>query len=282
MAAVIDMLMPAASNGYAAAAASILVPYVAAFADADMTINPRPWDQAPGPEAPDATLALFAWGYHVDVTTWLAMLDRWPARAPLLNPPGLLRWNTRKTYLADLQSAGIKIVPSLFGDADQAAIDGAFDHFGVEELLVKPQISPVRYRTNRVRRGDLVDGLVNAIIQPFLPSVGFVGELSLFWIGGRFSHAARKVAAAGEFRVQPQFGGVFSALAPSDEAMGMGEAAIAALPAAPLYARVDLLTLADGTLALIELEAIEPDLYPDIAPEVPARLAQAVARALRQ
>ena len=39
---------------------------------------------------------------------------------------------------------------------------------------------------------------------------------------------------------------------------------------------MDLLRIADGSLALMELEAIEPDLYPDMAPEVPARLAEAV------
>ncbi|MEO9129654.1 MAG: hypothetical protein ABI240_00445 [Sphingomonas sp.] len=37
---------------------------------------------------------------------------------------------------------------------------------------------------------------------------------------------------------------------------------------------------ADGSLAVMELEAIEPDLYPDMAPEVPARLAQAVRQLL--
>ena len=40
----------------------------------------------------------------------------------------------------------------------------------------------------------------------------------------------------------------------------MFDATLAALPQAPLYARIDLLRRADGQLALIEVEAIEPDL----------------------
>lgn len=280
MPAIIDMLMPAAGDAYAAMALEELTPYIPAFADAGLTINPRPWTQRPG--TADATLALFAWGYHTHVAAWEAMLDAWPADALLLNPPALLRWNTRKTYLAELEAAGIAIVPSLFCDADEASVAAAFDHFGVDTLVVKPQISAGSYQTSRIERGMAVQPLAAAIIQPFIASVGDVGELSLFWIGGRFSHAARKVAAAGEFRVQPQFGGTFSPLTPSDAAMSLAAHVIAALPAAPLYARVDLLQLADGSLALIELEAIEPDLYPDIAPDVPARLAAAIVRLLDQ
>lgn len=279
MPAIIDILMPAEGDAYADMALETLAPYLPAFADAGLTINPRPWTLGPG--TADATLALFAWGYHTNVAAWLAMLDAWPPRSLLLNPPALLRWNTCKTYLAELEAAGITIVPSLFGDADQASVTAAFDHFGVDTLVVKPQISAGSYQTTRIERGMVVHPLPAAIIQPFIASVGNVGELSLFWINGSFSHAARKVAAAGEFRVQPQFGGTFSPLRPSDAAMSLGEQVMAALPAAPLYARVDLLQLADGSLALIELEAIEPDLYPEIAPDVPAKLAGAVVAALR-
>ncbi len=282
MPVIIDMLMPASGDAYADIAAATLAPYHQPFADAGLVIRPRPWnlgcDLSPGGGA--ATLALFAWGYHTRVDQWLAMLQSWPAGALLLNRPDLLAWNTRKTYLAELAAKGIPIVPSLFCDADSTTIDAAFDHFGVEMLVVKPQISAGSYQTVRISRGMAVNFLPDAIIQPFVASVGDEGELSIFFIGGSFSHAARKVAKAGEFRVQPQFGGVFTPLVPSPEALAVATQAVDALPVAPLYARVDLLHLADGTLALIELEAIEPDLYPDIDPAVPARLAAAVLAAI--
>lgn len=288
---IIDVLMPASGDAYAEAAAAELAPYHQPFADAGLVIRPRPWDLAgdfagdlwPGDAA--ATLALFAWGYHTQVDRWLAMLRDWPAGSRLLNPPDLLLWNTRKTYLAELAAKGIAIVPSLFCDADSAAITAAFDHFGAQLLVIKPQISAGSYQTQRISRELTPDFLppeflANAIIQPFVASVGDEGELSIFFIGGTFSHAARKVAQQGEFRVQPQFGGVFTPLVPGVEIMTVAQAVIAALPTAPLYARVDLLRLADGSLALIELEAIEPDLYPGIDPAVPARLAAAVVAAI--
>ena len=283
---IIDVLMPASGDAYAEAAAAELAPYHQPFADAGLVIRPRAWDVTgdlagalwPGDAA--ATLALFAWGYHTQVDRWLAMLRNWPAGSPLLNPPDLMLWNTRKTYLAELAAKGIAIVPSLFCDADSATIKAAFDHFGVQFLVIKPQISAGSYQTQRISRDMTPDFLANAIIQPFVASVGEEGELSIFFIGGTFSHAARKVAQQGEFRVQPQFGGVFTPLVPGTEIMAVAQAVIAALPTAPLYARVDLLRLADGSLALIELEAIEPDLYPGIDPAVPARLAAAVVAAI--
>lgn len=280
---IIDVLMPASGDGYADAAAEELAPYHQPFADAGLVIRPVPWDRALelGPELGAApTLALFAWGYHTRVDQWLALLAGWPAGCLLLNPPRLLLWNTRKTYLRELAANGIAIVPSLFGDADSATISAAFDHFGVETLVVKPQISAGSHQTMRISRETLVDFMADAIFQPFVPSVGDEGELSIFFIGGHYSHAARKVARPGEFRVQPQFGGVFTPLEPAPAVLAVATRAVAALPLKPLYARVDLVRLGDGTLALMELEAIEPDLYPDIDPAVPARLAAAVKAAI--
>ncbi len=274
----IDVLMPARGDGYAPEAAAVLASYGDAFADCGLALAPRPWTDGPGEGA--ASLALFAWGYHTDAGRWLAMLEAWPADRPLLNPPAMLRWNTRKTYLAELADAGVPIVPSLFGDATPASVAAAFDEFGVDALVVKPQISAGSHLTMRISRGQSIEPLADAIIQPFLRSVGREGELSLFFIGGQFSHAVRKVAGADDFRVQPQFGGQVTAIEPSEEATAIARRAISAMPAASIYARVDLLGLADGSLALIELEAIEPDLFPDYAGGVRERLAAAVAAAI--
>ena len=45
---------------------------------------------------------------------------------------------------------------------------------------------------------------------------------------------------------------------------------------APLYARVDVICASDGSPVLLELEAIEPSLYFDEAPDVAERLADAI------
>lgn len=278
MALTIDLLMPAAGSEYGAAAETILGDYRAAFAERGMTLRPRPWDFGPGDG--DATLALFAWGYHLDVLRWEAMLAAWPAHKPLFNAPALLASNTRKTYLAELEAGGIPIVPSWFGRADAASVAAAFDHFGADELVIKPQVSGGSYRTVRVGRSDPVRPLDDAIIQPFVPAVSGEGELSFLYIAGEFTHAVRKVAAEGDFRIQPQFGGIFSRFDPDADQRGLADRVVAALPEPALYTRVDLLRLTDGSLALMELEVIEPDLYPHLEPELPGRLADALINAL--
>lgn len=277
----IDVLMPAADSDYQPEAAAMLDDYRPAFAARGLTLAPRAWTDGPG-EGAAAALALFAWGYHLAVAQWDAVLDRWPATVPLFNPPALMRWNTRKTYLAALAERGVPVVPSWFGDADTASVAAAFDRFATDTLVVKPQVSGGSYRTCRIGRDDPVEPLAEAIVQPFLSAVGDEGELSLLVIGGAFSHAVRKVARAGDFRIQPQFGGQLTRADPDAQARSAAASALAALPAAPLYARVDLIRLPEGGLALMELEAIEPDLYPNLGDDVPGKLADAVLGALGQ
>ncbi|KQS01772.1 hypothetical protein ASG11_13110 [Sphingomonas sp. Leaf357] len=273
----VDVLMPAEGDGYAEGAARGLDAYRAAFASHGIALNARPWTAGPGNA--DATLALFAWGYHFDVARWRTMLADWPVDRPLFNAPALLAWNTRKTYLAELERAGVAIVPSLFGRADADSVAAAFARFGGEELVIKPQVSAGSDRTVRVKRGTPIVPMDDAILQPFLDAIGGEGELSFLFVGGTFSHAVRKVALSGEFRIQPQFGGVFTRFDP-DADIALAEQVIAALPVTPLYARVDLIRLADGTLALMEIEAIEPDLYPHLEPALPDRLAEAIRQRL--
>src|SRR3546814_2436579 len=45
------------------------------------------------------------------------------------------------------------------------------------------------------------------LVQPLMPGIFTEGEFSLFFFGGRFSHAIVKRPASGDFRVQEQFGG---------------------------------------------------------------------------
>ena len=69
---------------------------------------------------------------------------------------------------------------------------------------------------------------------------------------------------------------MFSRFDPEPEQLTLVERVLEQLPDSTLYARVDLIHLPDGRLGLMELEAIEPDLYVAKEPETPARLAEAL------
>lgn len=252
----IDILVPPPGGAYRDMVAERFATYRELLAQGGWAAAPRPWSEGPG-DAP--TLALLAWGYHNDLPRWEALISGWPAEVPLLNAPALLAWNTRKTYLTELDAAGVPVVPTIFGPSSTAAT--AFERFGVDELVVKPQVSAGSDRTARVRPGETPPDIADAMIQPFLPSINDEGEYSIFYFGGALSHAIRKVAAAEDFRVQPQFGATIGQWTPDAEALAVADAANRAVPAGALYARVDLVRRHDGRLALIEYEAIEPDLY---------------------
>ena len=81
---------------------------------------------------------------------------------------------------------------------------------------------------------------------------------------------AQKLPAAGEIRVHEAYGGTTVAAALSEESAELARRTVEAAGAilgSPLdYARVDQMRLADGTLAVSELEVTEPGLYLDVIP----------------
>lgn len=100
------------------------------------------------------------------------------------------------------------------------------------------------------------------MVQPFMPKIQEEGEYSFIFIYGSFSHALLKQAKAGDYRIQSTYGGVETAITPSDDDLADAAAILDILREIPLYARVDMLRGDDGRLLLMELELIEPYLYP--------------------
>lgn len=244
----------------------------------------RPWTAPDALDGVDAASPLMVWAYHLDAEMWLERLDVWEASSvPMANAPAVVRWNTDKSYLAQLAEAGAPVVPTLAVDAvTPEALAEAADRFG-PSLVAKPRISAGAHRTARIEDGvaqaDLPQG--PALIQPFLPAVAEEGELSLLFFGGQFSHAVTKVARPGDFRVQPQYGSTLTRVAPPDEALAAARMVLEAAPGDLAYARVDLIRIEDGGLALMELELIEPDLYLRHAPDRTQAFAKALLEAVR-
>ena len=243
-------------------------------------VEARPWNDAGDVAAFDVVLPLVAWGYQFDVAGWHGVLDRLERDAKaVLNPVPVLRWNSDKRYLEELAGKGIATVPTLFVEAlDEPALAEARSAFG-PELVVKPPVSAAAYGTHRLGVSDPVPADVSGrqmMIQPFLKSVMAEGEYSLIYFNGVFSHSIVKRAKSGDYRVQPHLGGSEVPCDPPVGSRKLSEAALSAAPEKPAYARVDLIRLDDGELAVIELELIEPSLWLDHAPDKGASFAAAV------
>jgi glutathione synthase/RimK-type ligase-like ATP-grasp enzyme len=251
---------------------------------AGRTLEAVSWDDAIADWSRyEAVIIGTAWDYTARLNEFLAALDKISALTRVLNPPATIAWNARKTYLQDLAAQNCPTIPTLWLEApDEALVRAAFATLGTDELVIKPQVGAGAWRQVKFGREDAwpeADTLPigPTMVQPFLKNVAREGEYSLLFFNRVFSHAVLKQAAKGDYRIQSSYGGFDVPFVPTAADIAQGVAVLAAVPGDLLYARVDMVRGDDGALKLIELEVIEPYLYPVHAPE----MGHAFARAYR-
>lgn len=260
-----------------------------AFAAEGLQLAPIVWACEPIKAADySAVLALNAWDYQDRAEAFLSTLDGLEAAgATVFNPPALVRWNIRKTYLRDLEARGVAIVPTLWPEQPTGAdVEAAFKTFGCDDVVVKRQIGGGARGQTRHKRGEALPAgpLLDrpGMIQPFLSAIAEEGEYSFLFVDNQFSHALVKRPAPGDYRIQEYYGGRSMAVEPEAADLATARAVLAALDAPPLYARVDMVRGAGGKLALMELEVIEPYLFPAQGPDGGRKLAATFAGALKK
>lgn len=239
----------------------------------------------------DAVLIRTIWDYfkhHADFLQWLDRLDR--LGVPTINDSALLRWNSDKRYLLELAARGVQIVPTRL--ATRAELAGVLALRRAQQVVVKPTVSGGAWHTLRGVVGDAAfDAAVEHLpqqpdymVQPFVPQIVSSGEWSLLYFGGQFSHAVIKRPAAGDFRVQGDFGGSVEPAQPDAETLAAASRALAAVVAIgqrePAYVRVDGV-ICDGLFLVMELEMIEPFLFLSTCAEASGSLARTLVDRLR-
>ena len=222
------------------------------------------------------------WDYERRRAEFLA----WARSLPwMLNSAAVFSWNTDKAYLTQLADAGVPVVPTVVVEREEELLP-AVSGFGAS--VVKPSVGAGG-------RGVVVlDGTSDAepdfgsgpwVVQPVVESVRTEGETSVFVIDGQVVSQAQKRPAPGELRVHEQYGGTTVAVPVTDEAADVARRAVTAAEAVLGerldYARVDQMRLADGTLAVSELEVTEPGLYLEVLPDNAAVFADLVLDRLR-
>jgi len=232
----------------------------------------------------DHALLGTSWNYQDKSDAFLQKLELLSGSGIAVhNPPELVRWNIAKTYLKELAANGAPTIPTLWHSrVDAARAHAAMDALGCDTLVVKRQIGAGAIGQQLLRRGEIAaDWSFDqpAMLQPFLPSIAHEGEFSFILIDDALSHALTKHAKPGDYRVQSMYGGFERVHQPDRAEREAAMAVIAALPfPPPLYSRVDMVRLEDGALAVMEVELIEPYLYPQQGPALGERLARALAR----
>ena len=275
-------------------------PLLAALNALGIRALPAVWDDADVDwSAFNGVVIRSCWDYHLRPDEFFRWVDRVTSLdVPVWNPPATLRWNSRKTYLHDLATGGVRIVPTLWLERDgprakTASLATILRDAGWHHAVVKPIVSSSAHETWRVsldtartdaeREDTRLRALIakqGAMVQPFVREIEAEGELSILFLGGVFSHAVVKRAARGDFRVQREFGGTHQSMTlPTAPILRQAEYALGLAPGASLYARVDGVVIRDE-LVVTELELLEPSLFLDADPGAPERFAQAIAAAL--
>lgn len=253
------------------------------------TVTDIDW-RAPLTELAGFDLAILGtpWDYTEAKDEFLDRLgDLEAAGVTVCNPLEVVRWNADKLYLKELATRGAVTIPTLWPErAGREDILAAFDHFGTDRVVVKRRVGAGAIGQDSFSRDNPppADWSLDqaAMIQPFLLAIQREGELSFIFVDGVLSHTLLKQATGGDYRIQSLYGGVETPLDPAPADRAAAEAIMASLPFAqpPLYARIDMVRLEDGRLAVIEAELIEPYLYPEQGPELGLLLANGMARRL--
>jgi len=235
-------------------------------------------------EGVDFLLLGTAWNYQDEAQAFVAKLEALTARdITVCNPPEVVRWNLEKTYLHELEQTGAPTIATRWLDrVTRADALDAMDAFETDRLVVKRQVGAGALGQELLERNAVPDDWLfdrPAMLQPFLPAIAEEGELSFVFVDGALSHSLRKRPAAGDYRIQSLYGGYETPHSPTPNERDAARAVLDALPfEPPLYARIDMLKGPQGALNVMEVELIEPYLYPEQGPELGEHLARAIAR----
>lgn len=267
-------------------------PLLAALQDRGISAEPVVWhDETVDLAEFDLLVIRSPWDYPDRPSEFHDWLDRAQAATRVVNDPATMRWNLNKTYLADLEHAGIRVVPTVYATTVDAARAALTTH---ERVVVKPTVSAGARDTGLFEASDpralaLAERIIaaggTAMIQPEVPELTAGREKALYAIDGIFTHAIAKGAlleTGGGF-----LGGVYiehPELVPSTDAeRAFADDVIRAVREAtgaetPLYARIDTVASEEYGLCVLEVELVEPALNLHVAPEVAAIVADAIVR----
>lgn len=226
------------------------------------------------------------WDYHEHYQEFLEWVGQVSVHTSLINPEELIVWNSRKTYLKDLQEKGIPIVPTVFVEQNnKKSLREILAQEGWDKAVIKPAVGlstsgvitvSVTDAENLEQGEEHLRHLTTsdtALVQPYMKAVSEYGERALIFLDGVYSHAIKKapfqkMAVAGK-------AGETKASA-SDAELAAANKILSVLDQTPLYSRIDLIPDENGTPLLMELELVEPSLFLRFSPEAADKFAEII------
>jgi glutathione synthase/RimK-type ligase-like ATP-grasp enzyme len=230
----------------------------------------------------DAAVIRSAWDYVPVRDEFLQFAKDIETRTKLFNSFDVMRWNTDKKYLSNLEIKGVPIIPTKFASNIDEALPAISWAFGIAEAIaIKPTVGAgarlAGKATTEAEAIEFVKRILEAkriaIIQPYISSVDDEGEKAIIVINGEISHVAKKVPAltkgghgdaAGQLEITSEIRDIVKTI--SNAVSEWDDL---------LFARVDVVRMGEK-LVLMELELTEPWLFMQFRPEAGVNLFKAL------
>jgi glutathione synthase/RimK-type ligase-like ATP-grasp enzyme len=210
------------------------------------------------------------WDYYTkesQFNLWLATIKILGIKT--LNSIEIVEQNKHKFYLRELQNQNITIIPTIFIEKTKRLNLAEIMPSHWKKAVIKPAFSAGSYLTEVFEVANIeeinqkyqtIASEKDLLLQEFKTQIETEGETSFIFFNKEFSHAINKKPATGDFRIQVQFGGVYTSISPSADLIQQAQIIVNNFPNQLLYARVDGIII-NNKIQLMEVECIEPDLY---------------------
>ena len=211
------------------------------------------------------------WDYFDKFKEFKKWLEKVKKQTTFINSYELINWNLDKKYLIELNKKGINIPTSVVvTKKDNLTLANLFKKYNFNEAIIKPTISGAARETYRITKNNFYDyenkffdlkSKEDLIFQEFLNNIISQGEISLIFIGRKYTHAVKKIAKKGDYRVQDDHGGRVEVYNATNEEILFAQDCLEKCPTLPIYSRIDIIYDNKNEICLGEIEMIEPELW---------------------
>lgn len=207
------------------------------------------------------------WDYHLrldEFLDWVSRLEK--VKINVFNDTEVIRWNTNKSYLLDLEERGVAIpVTQIVSSENLSDVSDIIQAFDSKVLIVKPAVGAAAYKVRKFARDDpkmvtYIKQLLkhsDVLMQEFIPEIAN-GEISASFFGNQLSHVVIKIPQVDDFR--SNHGGHIESYEPDQNMKQRLVDTYAKCGVDTLHARLDVIDTGDE-LVLIELELIDAELF---------------------
>ena len=217
------------------------------------------------------------WDYFDRFEEFFSWLKQTKSKTNFINSYEIINWNIDKNYLKELEKDGVNIAPTIFlKKGEKISLGELLSISKWKEAVIKPAISGAARHTYKINTKNYTEYEIifnqltsneSMLFQKYLYNITDKGEISLIMIGGEYTHAVKKIAKKGDFRVQDDHGGKVEKYNASDLEIEFAHSCLKKCRYSPIYARVDIIYNNNNQPTLSELELIEPELWFRNCPE---------------